>query len=80
MGLVAVADLEPGMVVAKDVKDQGGRIMLRAGNEISEKHLGILKKWGIHDVDVEGHGEEERLRAPAYPKAAGCLRKIGSTE
>ena len=59
MGLLTAADLEPGLVLAKDVTDGRGRILLRAGNALSEKHLGILKKWGIHEVDVEGHGEED---------------------
>jgi len=65
--------LEPGMVTGRDVVDRAGRVLVPAGTPLDEKHLRVLKTWGIDAVWVEGSAprsapelpprEEERLRA-----------------
>jgi len=43
------------MVLSSDVTDRGGRtILLKAGSELTEKHLKIFKTWGVVQVDVKG--------------------------
>ena len=54
MGLISINDLQPGMVLAAEVNDRSGRMLLAAGNEITEKHLRIFKRWGVVEVDVAG--------------------------
>jgi hypothetical protein len=59
MGMISVDNLECGMVLAADVKDRSDRILLAAGQEITEKHLRIFKMWGVIGVSVQGVENEE---------------------
>lgn len=47
-----------GMVLAQNVKDRNGRVLLTAGQAINEKNLKMLKAWGITDVLVNVQGEK----------------------
>lgn len=63
MGIVRVRDLSVGAVLAADVVDRSGRVLLRSGSTIEDRHLRILVMWGVTEVDVAGepgvHPEEE---------------------
>jgi hypothetical protein len=61
MGLISVNDLRPGMVLAGDVRDRNNRVLLAAGQEISDKHLKIFKMWGVTDADVRGAVQEDMV-------------------
>ncbi len=50
--------LEPGMRLAADVTDRSGRVLLRAGLELTDKHLKILKTWGVTEASVESNDAE----------------------
>ncbi|HLP00378.1 MAG TPA: hypothetical protein VK163_00025 [Opitutaceae bacterium] len=54
MALLDIDSLTPGMKVGKDVVEASGQVLLRAGTEISEKHLRVLRSWGIQQVEIEG--------------------------
>jgi putative nucleotidyltransferase with HDIG domain len=54
VGTVNVDDLRKGMVLASDLKDSVGRFLLRQGTVIQDKHIHILKSWGITEADIEG--------------------------
>jgi hypothetical protein len=54
MGKILFEALKPGMSLAGDVIERSGRVLLRAGTEITEKHLDILRKWGVTEVDAVG--------------------------
>lgn len=41
------------MVLGSDVKDLSGRMLLKSGTEIGDKHLKVLRTWGVAGVDVE---------------------------
>jgi hypothetical protein len=41
-----------GQTLAADVTDRGGRVLLRQGLELTDKHLRILQMWGITEVTV----------------------------
>ncbi len=58
MALVAVDALETGMVLAGDVLDRNGRMLLGAGMELTQKHLVIFRTWGVTEVNVVG-GESD---------------------
>ena len=49
--------LQPGMVVARDVKNIDGMLLAPSGCQLSERQIGILQAWGITEVEVEA-GEE----------------------
>jgi hypothetical protein len=55
---VSVDDLEVGMVLAEDVHDQQGRLLLPSGSELTERHLRAFQMWGIISVKIRGNGEE----------------------
>jgi len=54
MGLLHRNDLKEGMVLAEDVKNRHGDILLPKGRLLTAKDVLILKTWGINEVDVEG--------------------------
>ncbi len=79
MGILSLDTIRPGMVLANDVKDRNGRILLASGSEITEKHLRIFKMWGILAVPVLG---EEREEPPCHAPSEvdpDRLRKAEST-
>jgi hypothetical protein len=54
MGVLNLSDLKAGMVLAADVKNKHGNILMKAGILLAEKHLMVLKTWGISEADVVG--------------------------
>lgn len=66
MGKISVTSLQVGMVLSEDVKDRNGRLLLNSGMELSDRHLRILKIWGVTEVDIDGQTREaveERITA-----------------
>ncbi|MDD2736134.1 MAG: hypothetical protein PHF56_19560 [Desulfuromonadaceae bacterium] len=59
MGTVAIENIETGMVLASDVRDRSGRMLLGAGAELTQKHLVIFRTWGILEADIEGQGSND---------------------
>jgi len=70
MGILNINDLKEGMTLAADVKNKHGNIMIKQGMTLTEKHIMLLKAWGIPDADVEGtdrdqlHQEEMKTVSP----------------
>lgn len=54
MSMAPAENLIPGMVLASDVRDRNGRLLLKAGTELTDKHLYILRTWGTVEADVVG--------------------------
>jgi hypothetical protein len=54
MALINLDNLEPGMILATEVKDRSGRVLLSAGSEVTEKVLRIFKMWGVTEADIQG--------------------------
>lgn len=59
MGKLSIDDIKPGMKLEKDVQERSGRVLLRAGTEITERHLNIFRTWGVAEVDIESMSREE---------------------
>ena len=59
MGTVAIDNIETGMVLASDVHDRSGRMLLGAGAELTQKHLTIFRSWGVLEADIAGQGSDE---------------------
>jgi hypothetical protein len=45
MGIVYTDKIKPGMVVAEEVRDVNGRLLLARGNSIQPSHMRIFKIW-----------------------------------
>jgi hypothetical protein len=49
--------LQPGMVVARDVKNIDGMLLAPSGCQLSERQITILQAWGVAELEVEA-GED----------------------
>ena len=65
MGRIGIDAIEPGMVLAEDLRHSNGRFLLGKGVVLDITHLRILKIWGIHSVEVEGSFDDLE---PSPPK------------
>ncbi len=63
MDSIVVGEIKPGMVIAEDIYDRNGRFLLGKGVVLSEKHLRVLKIWGITEAKIEGVSENEANQA-----------------
>lgn len=54
MGLIQINQIEPGMVLAEDLKDRKGRFLLPGGASLTTKHIKTLKMWGVIEANIEG--------------------------
>ena len=75
---VKLGKLEVGMVLSQNVKDRNGRVILTVGQKIAEKHLRILKAWGVTDVAVESPVNEDKVIASLGSFDAGAVEKVES--
>jgi hypothetical protein len=59
------------MILGADVRDRSGRLLLGAGTELSERHLIILRTWGVVEVEIAGadEGENDTLAVNAIDPA-----------
>ncbi|MBK5965784.1 hypothetical protein CCR95_17290 [Thiocystis minor] len=42
-----------GMLLAKNLHDPNGAILIRAGVSLTERHLKALKSWGIQQIPIQ---------------------------
>jgi len=68
MGTIPTDNLIPGMVLASDVRDRSGRLLLKGGTELSDRHLYIMRTWGILEAEVAGVEED-----PESPEFANVI-------
>jgi len=59
VAIIALDNLTTGMVLAADVHDRSGRLLLGEGTELTQKHLGIFRTWGITEASIVGIDESE---------------------
>jgi hypothetical protein len=50
---VTLEQLRPDMVLATDVADNAGRLLLPAGTALTEKHVRYCQMWGILELEIE---------------------------
>ena len=55
---VNIHKIKDGMIPAKDITDQTGRLILASGNEITRRHIKIFQAWGITEVTIQEDGAE----------------------
>ncbi|KJS29830.1 MAG: hypothetical protein VR64_18635 [Desulfatitalea sp. BRH_c12] len=53
MGLVALDQLQEGVILSEDVRDINGRLMLSKGQQITANHIRIFRIWGIPEIPVD---------------------------
>ena len=50
---IPLESAQPGMVLANDVRDRRGRLLLPAGYEVTPRALRIFRMWGVTQLEVE---------------------------
>ena len=64
MEAVQTDKLKPGQILAEEVRDINGRLLLAKGSEIQSNHIRIFKIWGISAVNVAGECRRKDLLDP----------------
>ena len=62
MGLLSINDLQIGMVIACEVANKHGNVLLKRGEILNERHIMLLKSWGITEADVEGFDRDQLVQ------------------
>ena len=66
MGIKRLDELTAGMTLASDLMASDGRLLFKAGCELEDRHIALLKRVGVDEIDVAaGAGDlsEEQLHA-----------------
>jgi hypothetical protein len=61
MGKIGIENILPGMMLEADVLDLNGNVLIGKGNELTERHLKIIKMWGVLEADIAGVDREDLL-------------------
>lgn len=78
MGIISLAEIEPDMVLADDLKNHNGRLLLTKGSILTTKNIRVLKMWGIIEADIEGvtqNDVEKNVLAQLDPAAVAAAEK-----
>lgn len=59
MASINTTDLEPGMVLDKDLRSPQGRLLLSRGEPLECKHITLCKRWGIPGAEIANITSEE---------------------
>ncbi len=62
MALVHIDNLKAGMLLAADVHDRNGRLLLGADADLTDKHIYIFRTWGVLEADIAGVEEDNNAR------------------
>ncbi len=54
MPRIKIDSLQPGMVVASDVKNIDQMLLIPAGCSLTERQINILRAWGVGEIEVQG--------------------------
>lgn len=80
MANLLIDNVTAGMVLADDVLDRQGRPLLKAGVELTDKHIKVFKTWGINHVNIVGKDTEPALQEiiDAHPEWAEEAEQVVS--
>ena len=59
MPTITVNDLRPGMVLESDAVHNSGRVLLRGGSILEDKHIKLFKMWGLISAEIEDLTQEQ---------------------
>ena len=63
-----VDELALGMILAENVHDAQGRLLMPSGTELTERHLRAFRLWGIVSVRIKGDAADEPMAPPVSPE------------
>lgn len=67
------------MVLAEDIKNKYGQLLISAETVLNEKHVRLLKTWGVSVVSIVGEGAEKVVitEEEKEQKKKELLKEIG---
>ena len=68
MAKVLLDNVEIGMELSADVIDRQGRVLLKEGIVLTEKHLRIFNTWGVLEIEIAGDLEQEETKKDYPPE------------
>ncbi|MCM8540064.1 MAG: hypothetical protein NE328_07285 [Lentisphaeraceae bacterium] len=70
MAKIATNNLKVGMVTLSETLDDSGHTLIRAKEELTDKHITLLKMWGVAEIEVKYSKQEVDLDIllAEYPK------------
>lgn len=75
MVMIGIDSLIPGMMLAGNVLDRNGRLLLAAGIELEARHLMIFRTWGVGEADIAGL-ENPVAQPPSAELSGEALEKV----
>ena len=67
MATISSKKVKTGMILADDVHDVSGRLLVEKGTMLSDTHLKVLKTWGVAEVNIESSEVEEPAAVTSIP-------------
>ena len=64
MPKVKLEALREGMVVTADVKNLDDMLLIPSGCALTEKHIEILRSWGVAELQVDAAGKADNSTDP----------------
>jgi HD-like signal output (HDOD) protein len=64
MAMIHINKLEPGMVLADEVRDLSGRLLLGKGNTVQPDHFRVFKIWGVTEINIRGNNGDKKEAKP----------------
>ena len=58
MAKIATKNLKVGMVTLSETLDDSGHTLIRAKEELTDKHITLLKMWGVSEIEVKYSKQE----------------------
>lgn len=72
--VISIEDIQDGMILAEDLTNEYGQILLPANIELKTKHIKILKTWRINSIIItSGAVESDDIPEEVIKKAATIL-------
>lgn len=62
------------MVLASDVLDRRGRLLIPAGKALSERHVSALRMWGVERLEIRGEHDSPEDTLPLDPQLLSQAR------
>ena len=68
--------IKSGMKVAESVRNRNGMVLVQAGTALTDRHIQIMKSWGIQAVEVEGDGPPTSGEMRSAAEAAEIAQEL----
>lgn len=74
MAILLLAELKPGMRLARGVLSPQGALLANPGDQLTEKQIRLFQMWGVAEAEVieagpeEDSGQRAEYEVPAMPE------------